>query len=211
MARPSPTWAQTTDGGQRSGANRWSTVCTNVRTSCFGHSAGLSCLAWCARTSTHARKMHRMHTRRRMRGRTVRSDLRPCPSMCLRVRVPARRLTAKRFRADVDNGIGWHAGDFSPWAGQRGAVTEDTVGMRLDLTTGSLEVTLNRQSLGVMQHVRTALNGGFLDRPRCAMPIIVSAWITELSVSRCVLAVDRIFPALLAGWWSLQAPATVCS
>ena len=57
----------------------------------------------------------------------------------------------------MDNGIGWHAGEFSPWAGQRGAVTEDTVGMRLDLSTGSLEVTLNGESLGVMEHVRTAL------------------------------------------------------
>lgn len=66
-----------------------------------------------------------------------------------------RGLTAKWLCADVDNGIGWHAGNFSPWAGQRGAVTEDTVGMRLDLSTGSLEVTLNGESLGVMEHVRT--------------------------------------------------------
>jgi hypothetical protein len=56
-------------------------------------------------------------------------------------------------RVVVDNGIGWHDKEFTPWPGAKGAKEGDTVAMRLDLTKGKLEVLLNGESLGMMPWV----------------------------------------------------------
>ena len=53
----------------------------------------------------------------------------------------------------MDNGIGWHDKEFTPWPGAKGAKEGDTVAMRLDLTKGKLEVLLNGESLGMMPWV----------------------------------------------------------
>merc|ERR1719453_2334504 len=51
---------------------------------------------------------------------------------------------------DVKSGVKCHDGKTEPWHGARGAETNDRIRMRLDLTSGKLEVFLNDESLGVM-------------------------------------------------------------
>ncbi len=55
--------------------------------------------------------------------------------------------------ADVKTGVKCHDGRSERWYGARGAETNDKVRMKLDLTSGSLEVFLNGESLGVMAEV----------------------------------------------------------
>ena len=61
--------------------------------------------------------------------------------------------------ADVKDGVKCHGGRSESWGGARGAETADRVRMRLDLTTGELEVSINGDSLGVMVKVSGSLPG----------------------------------------------------